>query len=129
MASHVPRTRILIRILLPAGAGLLGTTCSSGGGDGATAPAPTVASISVDPATKSILAGTTVQLAATGKSSDGTVLTGRLVTWSSSDSTLATVSASGLVTGVVAGGPVTITASSEGVNGTRLAHRHRGHRL
>src|SRR5262249_38668434 len=45
------------------------------------------------------------------------VLAGRVVTWGSSDPTVATVSSSGLVTGVAAG-TATITATSEGKNGT-----------
>jgi hypothetical protein len=46
------------------------------------------------------------------------VLTDRLVTWTSSNTALATVSASGLVTGVSPGGPLTITATSEAKSGT-----------
>ena len=45
------------------------------------------------------------------------VLSGRAVTWSSSNVALATVSPIGLVTGVSVGGPVTITATSEGKSG------------
>jgi acid phosphatase len=44
-------------------------------------------------------------------------LAGRTVTWASSNTTVATVSASGLVTGQVAG-TATITATSEGQSGT-----------
>src|SRR2546426_7370702 len=47
----------------------------------------------------------------------GNVLTGRVISWGSSNTTVATVSGSGLVTGVTAGA-VTITATSEGKNGT-----------
>src|SRR5207247_9615126 len=61
--------------------------------------------------------GRTVQLTATPRDASGNPLTGRAISWSSSDNTIATVNSSGLVTGVVAGA-VTITATSEGQSGT-----------
>src|SRR5204862_4177636 len=45
-------------------------------------------------------------------------LTGRVITWQSSNSAIASVNGSGLVSGVAAGGPVTMTATSEGQSGT-----------
>ena len=42
------------------------------------------------------------------------------MTWSSSNEALATVSATGLVTGVAQGGPVTITATSETQSGNTV---------
>src|SRR5213079_1687758 len=51
------------------------------------------------------------------KDASGNALTGRTITWSSSDNSVATVSSSGLVSGVVAGS-ATITATSEGQSGT-----------
>jgi parallel beta-helix repeat protein len=51
------------------------------------------------------------------KDATGALLTDRAVAWVSSNPSVATVSESGLVTGVAAG-PVTITAISEGVSGT-----------
>src|SRR5712671_1330645 len=76
-----------------------------------------VASIAVSPGTASVAVGQTVQLAATPKDSAGGALTGRSVTWTSSNPGVATVSASGLVTsGAV--GTVTITATSEGKTGS-----------
>src|SRR5213079_454088 len=50
------------------------------------------------------------------KDASGNALTGRTITWSSSDNSVATVSSSGLVSGVVAGS-ATITATSEGQSG------------
>jgi hypothetical protein len=76
-----------------------------------------VASVTVTPATALILVGATVQLVATPKDSAGNVLSGRSITWASSAPALATVSSTGLVTGVSAGA-VTITATSEGKSGT-----------
>jgi uncharacterized protein YjdB len=79
-------------------------------------PAP-VASVTVTPATASIGVGATRQVAAALKDSAGTVLTGRTVTWTSSNSGVATVSASGLVQAVGVG-TATITATSEGKSGS-----------
>jgi len=76
-----------------------------------------VASVSVTPATASVAAGQTVQLTATTRDANGNVLTGRVFTWSSSNTAVATVNGSGLVTGVAAGS-ATITATSETKNGT-----------
>jgi uncharacterized protein YjdB len=82
------------------------------------APVP-VGSVSVSPLNSTVVAGTSAPLTATTKDAAGNVLTGRTVTWTSSNSAVATVNATtGLVTGVAAGGPVTITAASEGQNGT-----------
>src|SRR5438270_218531 len=76
-----------------------------------------VASVDVAPATASVPVNGTVQLVATPKDGSGTPLAGRVVTWASSSTTIATVSASGLVTGKAAG-TATITATSEGKSGT-----------
>src|SRR6266404_2193639 len=76
-----------------------------------------VASVTVSPAPASVVAGQTVQLTATPKDANGNALTGRVVTWSSSNTSVATVNGSGLVSGVVAGS-ATITATSEGQSGT-----------
>jgi uncharacterized protein YjdB len=61
--------------------------------------------------------GRTAQLTATTYDAHGTVLTGRPVAWTTSDPGVATVDATGLVTGVSAGGAV-ITASAEGKSAT-----------
>ncbi|HXY20406.1 MAG TPA: Ig-like domain-containing protein, partial [Gemmatimonadales bacterium] len=81
-------------------------------------PGAPVATVTVAPATGSVQVGATLPLAATTLDAAGNVLTGRTVTWSSSNTALATVSSTGVVTGVAAGGPVTITATSEGQSGT-----------
>src|SRR5947207_12584475 len=76
-----------------------------------------VGSVEVTPATASVQAGQTVQLTATPRDAGGNPLSGRAVTWSSSNTTVATVSNSGLVSGVTPGS-ATITATSEGKSGT-----------
>ena len=78
-------------------------------------PVP-VASVTVSPASASAQVGQTVQLFATTKDSTGAVLTGRAVSWSSSNPSVATVSGSGLVAGL-ATGSTTVTATSEGQSG------------
>src|SRR6266702_445812 len=81
-------------------------------------PTVPVASVTVTPASVSVLQGQTVQLTATLRDANGTPLTGRVITWQSSTSAIASVNGSGLVSGVAAGGPVTMTATSEGQSGT-----------
>jgi uncharacterized protein YjdB len=76
-----------------------------------------VATVTVTPTPLSMSVGQATQLAATLKDSSGNVLNGRAVTWSSSSSGVATVSATGMVTAVAAGA-TTITATSEGKSGT-----------
>src|SRR5207302_37258 len=65
-----------------------------------------VASVSVTPSTATVLAGQTVQLTATPKDANGNPLSGRTVTWSSNNTSVA-----------VAAGSATITATSEGQSG------------
>src|SRR6059058_1920334 len=104
-----------------AGFAAITATCEGKSGSAAVtvaAPPPAaVASVSVSPASASVSVGQTVQLAATPKDANGNPLTGRTVTWSSGNSGVATVSASGIVTGV-SPGAATITAASEGKSGT-----------
>src|SRR5206468_5224052 len=76
-----------------------------------------VASVAVTPTAATITAGGIQQLSAVTKDAAGNTLTGRVVTWVSSNTSIATVSGSGLVTGQAAGG-ATITATSEGKSGT-----------
>lgn len=81
-------------------------------------PVP-VATVAVSPTTQTVIVGsTTPAFTAVTKDGSGNVLTGRVVTWSSSDPNIATIDAStGVATGV-APGTVTITATSEGKTGT-----------
>src|SRR5207247_123825 len=101
-------------------AGSATITATSEGKSGTAAitvtPAP-VATVAVTPTTASLTVGQTTQLSATLKDANGNTLTGRTVAWTSSNTSMATVSSSGLVTGVTAGS-ATITATSEGKSGT-----------
>src|SRR5207249_8974564 len=76
-----------------------------------------VASVAVSPATASLTVGGTQQLIATPKDANGNPLTGRTISWTNSNSGVATVNGSGLV-GASAAGSATITATSEGQSGT-----------
>ena len=87
------------------------------GGDSSGPPA--VASVSVSAPAGSIIVGQTAQLSATPRDAAGTAITGRTVTWATSTASIATVSNTGLVTGVSAGS-ATISATVDGKTGTRL---------
>ncbi|PYO96033.1 MAG: Ig domain-containing protein, partial [Gemmatimonadetes bacterium] len=78
------------------------TATSEGKSSSATITVTTipVASVAISPATASLQVGQTVQLTATPKDSAGSTLTGRTVTWTSSNTSVAIVSPSGQVSGV-----------------------------
>jgi uncharacterized protein YjdB len=87
------------------------------GASNVTVTAVPVATVTVTPPTPNVTAGQTVQLTATLKDAAGNVLTGRVVTWASSNVLIATVNSSGLVSTLLKG-TVTITATSETKSGT-----------
>ena len=100
-----------------AGATTITATSESTSGTAAvTVASVPVASVTVSPATVSLQPGQTQQLTATPKDASGNALSGRMVTWASGNTAVATVSGSGLVSGVAAGS-TTITATSEGKSG------------
>jgi len=76
-----------------------------------------IATIAVTPSTDTVVVNQTLQLTAVAKDAQGGTLTGRTMAWITSDASRATVSSTGLVTGV-SPGAVTITASAEGKTGT-----------
>jgi uncharacterized protein YjdB len=69
-----------------------------------------VASLSITPAAHELSQCRQLQLAARALNARGTELPLPTLTWSSSNPLIATVNATGLVTGVIYGGPVTIWA-------------------
>jgi trimeric autotransporter adhesin len=78
---------------------------------------PAVASVAVSSPGTDIIVGQTASLTATPKDAKGNTLTNRTVAWTSSSQTIATVSSTGVVTGVGPGN-ATITATVEGKTGT-----------
>jgi hypothetical protein len=82
-----------------------------------------VASVTVAPAASRVADSKTGTLVATARDSGGNAILGGVTfTWTSGDPTHAPVSSSGVVTGALSGsfglGPITITASAEGKDGT-----------
>jgi uncharacterized protein YjdB len=75
-------------------------------------PVP-IASLHVVPGAATVIKGGTAQLTAVAYDDAGATLTGRSVVWATSASQVATVDASGTVTGVAAGTAI-VTATSEG---------------
>lgn len=100
-----------------------GTTTITATSEGQSASAPltvlpppvATVSVSLQQATVELGAGTTAS--AVLRDANGTTLSGRTVSWSSSNSAVATVSASGVITSASVG-TTTITASSEGKTGS-----------
>jgi uncharacterized protein YjdB len=76
-----------------------------------------VASVTVGEGIVVLMVGQTRQLVATLKDANGNTLSGRTVTWFSSDPSIATVTATGLVAGIKQGS-ATVTATVEGISGT-----------
>lgn len=79
--------------------------------------APILKSITLSPDNTSITKDSTQQFTVTGTYSDGTSQVLTVVTWSSSDSNVATIDGTGLATGISVG-LVTITANSGGLTDT-----------
>lgn len=100
----------------------VGTTTISASYDGKVASAvinvtaPVLSTISILPSPISVTVGTTQQLQLVGNYSDGSVnpISASSVTWNSNAPSIASVSASGVVTGIVGGTSANITASFGG---------------
>jgi uncharacterized protein YjdB len=76
-----------------------------------------VASVTVTPSPITMVAGQSTQLAAAARDASGSVISGKSIVWSSSNTAVAGVTSQGVVTGVGAGS-TTITATIDGVSGT-----------
>ena len=64
--------------------------------------------------------GETVQLTASARDASGNTISGKTFTWSSSDVSIVTVNASGLVT-AVANGTTSVKATTDGIPGSASA--------
>lgn len=96
-------------------------TASAGGKSGTatvTVTVAAVANVSITRDYENLTTGSMLALGAVTKDARGATLTGRAVTWSSSNPAIADASSSGVLSGVALGGPVTITATSEGKSAT-----------
>ena len=112
------------RILVVAAAGLCAAVWTYACGDGATEPPtpppdpPRPATVAVAPATVQFTElGATEQLTAEVRDQNGNAMAGAAVSWASSAASVATVSASGLVT-AAGNGTATITATAGSASGS-----------
>jgi uncharacterized protein YjdB len=110
-------------------AGVVEVAASSNGVNGSamiTVEAPTVARMTIEPDTVSVLIGATADLQVRLYAASGQQLHGIPVLWGTSDGSIATVSQSGTVTGVAAG-TATIMAAAEGQQTTAKVTVHHHH--
>src|SRR5262245_49460976 len=98
---------------------MLGMVFTSACADDSLPPVPTVATVVIAPPNLSLLVGQSQQLTATARDQAGGALPDRAVTWTSSDSAIAAVTAGGLASGVNFGS-VIITAAVEGKTATAV---------
>jgi len=82
-------------------------------------PPLVVTTVTVQPATASVLVGATVSLTATARDQNGAVMAGQSFTWASTAPSIASVSSGGGVTGLAAGS-ATIRATDAGKSGQAL---------
>ena len=112
------RAGFVFRFLKPCAlATFLGFVAACGGGGGGGEPVRTVTTVTVSSPTSTPKQGDTVQLTAVARDQFGDVVPGTTATWSSSSTSVATVSATGLLQ-ALAGGTVTVTATVSNVPGT-----------
>ena len=107
----------LVTAIAPGNATITGSSEGKTGTATVTVSPKPVSSVIVSPSQSTVVVGETTQLTAQVTDELGNVLSGRQITFSSGTPSVATVSASGVVTGVTAGA-TTITATSEGKSGT-----------
>ncbi len=96
----------------------LATGCGDGAVEPVPPPAPVPTTITISPASATLQSlGETVRLAATVQDQNGQTMSGATVAWASSDPSVATVDASGLVT-AVANGNAMVTATAGSASGS-----------
>ena len=97
------------------GTATISATAGSASGTATVTVAQEVSTVTVSPAADTLLVGDTVRLSAEAADANGHAVADAEFTWSSSDTTVAVVDGSGLVTGVAAGSArVTVTATDPG---------------
>ena len=108
--------RSFLRYLPPAVAVVVAAACGS---DTSTSPA-SVSAVELSSTASSLQAGTTLQLGAVARDDHGNVIPNQVVTFSTSNAAILTVSSSGVVTSVGPVGSASITASAGAVTSQPL---------
>ena len=105
-------------LVTAAGNGTATITATAGtvSGSATVTVAQQVSAVEVTPATGIVLPGTTLQLAAEAQDANGHAVAESRFVWASSDTTLAVVDSTGLVTGIALG-EVQVSATSSGATG------------
>ena len=98
---------------LGAGTAVISATSEGSTGSASVSVSASVASISLQPTSITVQRYMSATITPTLKDAGGNALTGRAISWTSSDTTVAQVTATGVVTGVRIG-TATVTATSEG---------------
>ena len=93
------------------------TSCGGYAGSAAAPESPTLQSISVSPQNDTVAAGLTQQYTATGVYSDGSSKPMSGVSWTTSNTAIATITSAGLLTGLKKG-VLTVTAASGAITGS-----------
>ena len=88
-------------------------SCGGGGGEGGTAPAPKL-TVTVSPAIDTIAVGDSTLFVAAVTDATGAPATGATLTWRSTNTAVATVSATGRVTGIAVGGSSVVVSVTGG---------------
>src|SRR5262245_6577483 len=96
-SGDLPMNRTFLRAFLAFALAVAAGSC----GEPAPAPSPTVSVVELSPGRDTLTyVGKTRQLSAVVKDASGATLSGRTITWTSSNTAVATVSPTGLVTAV-----------------------------
>ena len=119
---HRSRGQLSARFAIPAMAisaiAMLVLSCGDGAVEPGAPPAPVATTVTVNPGSAAMSAlGETLRFTAEVRDQNGQVMAGAAVAWASSDASVVSVDASGLVT-AAANGSATITATSGSVSGT-----------
>ena len=116
--SGRPGAGFTIPAMAVGGIVMLVLSCGDGTVEPAPPPAPVATTLTVSPGSAALSAlGETTRFTAEVRDQNGQVMAGAAVAWASSDASVATVDASGLVT-AAANGSATMTATAGSVSGT-----------
>ncbi|MGQ0766747.1 MAG: beta strand repeat-containing protein [Gemmatimonadota bacterium] len=107
----------LVTAVAPGSATVIARSEGAFGQAGITVAPPTVASVSVSPASASLSVGTSSLVVATARDAQGQPIPGITFGWTVADASVATVTSAGTVTAVSPGNTI-VTATSAGAQGT-----------